>query len=248
MRSLYNNLFDNFVLDVLSEATNFEIENAQNISLDKVWRTTGLANETVTIDAGAGNTLTMDSFAIVKHNLTSSATIKIQMNATDSWVGPSVDETVTWRKKIIVHYFTSASYRFARLIISDATNTFGYIEIGRIFEGEFLQFDPSSIIEFDINNIRNDNQIFSDSNKLWSRQGSKWRTFKYNFPKANQTMVAKLRTMWDTIGNFKPLIFMNYNSLFTQIEPAYCVIMNNFNESWKEGQRVNYELDLREVT
>ena len=248
MRALYNNLFDSpETIDSLSEATNYPIENAQNVSLDKVWRSTGLASETVTIDAGAGETFTMDSFAIVGHNLTSGATIDFQMNATDAWGAPSVDESVTWRAGIIVHYFTSATYRFARIVISDAANTDGYIEVSRFFEGAYLQFDPSSTIEFKIDNIRNDIQIFSDANVAWTREGVSWRTFEYKFPRTAYTMVAKLRTMWDTVGLHKPIIFMNYDDRFTEIDPAYCLIMNNFSESWKAGQKVEYDLRLREV-
>ena len=190
----------------------------------------------------------MDSFAIVEHNLTSGATIKIQGNATDAWGGPTIDETVTWRKDIIVHYFTSTALRFWRIIISDAANTDGYIEVGRFFECAHLQFDPSSTIEFEIINVRNDIQIFSDSNKPWTRKGAAWRTFAYRFPRTAYTMIALLRTMWDTVGNFKPIIFVNYDERFTEIEPTYCLIMNNFTESWKAGQRVEYALNLRGVT
>ena len=249
MRAIYNNVYDSpDTIEANSEATNYEVENTQEISLDKKWRSTGLANEDIIIDAGAGSTFTINSIAIIGHNLTSGATIDFQMNATDAWGAPSVDESITWRDGIIVHYLSSSqSYRFARLNFSDAGNTDGYIEVARVFMSVYLQFDPSSTIEFDITNNRNDMQVFSSSNKIWSREGSGWRTFEYSFPKTGSTMIASLRTMYDLIGRHKPFVFMNFDSTFSVIEPAYVVIMNNFNESWRSA-RAGYSLTLREVT
>ena len=247
MRALWNNLFDNFTPSVSSEATNYGVENAQNISLDKVWRTTDDATEYVTIDAGAGETLTIDSIAILEHNLTNAAVIKIQMNATDAWGAPSVDETITWREGIIMHYLAASStYRFARLYFEDDANTDGYIEIGRIFECEYLQFDPSSTIEVPIANVRNDVQIFSDSNVMWSRQGVGYRQFRYKFPPSAEAMITKIRTMYNAIGKHKSFVFTNYDESFSKIEPAYVVIVNNFEEDWN-GAKAEYELRLRET-
>lgn len=247
MRIIYDNHFDDYTITTNSETTNYEASNLQLITLNETWRSTGLNNEWIKIDAGAGNTITVDSVAILEHNLTNAAMIEFQMNATDAWGGPSVDETLIWRSGIIVKYFSSSSYRFARFNITDAGNTDGYIELGRVFAGEYLQVDPSSLEEFPINNNRTDITVNTDTNTLYSRQGVGYRSFAYRFPRTAYSMISSLRTMWDEVGKYKPFVFMNYDTDYTQIEPAYVHITNDFIENWKGHLKIEYNLELRET-
>jgi hypothetical protein len=73
--------------------------------------------------------------------LSESATIKIQANATDTWTSPAVDETLTINNTYMVasHYFsTDQTYRYWRVVIEDAGNPYGYLELGVVWLGKGL--------------------------------------------------------------------------------------------------------------
>lgn len=76
--------------------------------------------------------------------LSSSAVIKIQANATDSWSSPSVDETLTINNtySIASHYFsTDQSYRYWRISIVDPGNANLYVNLGSIVLGKSITVD-----------------------------------------------------------------------------------------------------------
>lgn len=71
--------------------------------------------------------------------LTDTATVKIQANATNNWTSPALDQTITISNEYVVasHYFTSnQSYRYWRVLITDAGNPWNYIELGQVFLGK----------------------------------------------------------------------------------------------------------------
>ena len=72
------------------------------------------------------------------HNLTNSATLKVQGNSTDSWSSPPVNETLSVSAgKAIAKCFTGGSYRYWRVLFADASNPDGYLEIPNIWLGEW---------------------------------------------------------------------------------------------------------------
>lgn len=79
--------------------------------------------------------------------LSSSAVVKIEANATDSWAGPAVSQTVSIDNnyEIATHFFTSAQeYRYWRVTIVDPTNANLCVELGAVVLGKGLTIDPPS--------------------------------------------------------------------------------------------------------
>ncbi len=248
MRVIYNNLVDS--ADTLTESeadSDYPATNLQQIHLVTEWRTNELSAQTIVLDAGTGATFTCDSMVIANHNLSGSADISFQMHTSDSWGTPDLDEAVTRRSGIIVHYFTSTTKRYARFYFNDTNNSDGYIGMGRISMAAYLEFDPSSIVEFPIKNTRTDRVDHSISNQVYSDEGVGFREFNYRFPRSAFSMVDDVRTMWDTVGRHKPFFFMNFNTRFTEIEPAYVVLTGNFSEGFKENLEIEYSLQMRET-
>lgn len=250
MRIIYNNLVDS--VDVLSESSEnsaYPSSNVQDTRLVKVWRTVGgdLSSQSIVFDAGATNTFTVDCAAILNHNFTNAATLKFEMHTADSWGTPDLSETLTWRSGVILKFFTSTTKRFMRFFFTDAANTDNYLEIGRLFASVCLQITPSSLSDFTISNVRTDRVSDSISNQMYSDIGVGFRTFNYSFPKTEYTMISSLRTAWDTVGMYKPFIFLNFDTRYTEIEPAYVRFNGNFTEEWKPHNMINYSLELRET-
>ena len=193
------------------------------------------------------NKITVDSAAILNHNLSADATIKIQGNDFDSWTGPPVDETMAWRAETIVTFITSVSYPFWRFLITDPNVSDGYFEVGRFVLAEYLQIDPASLIEFPEKHVRNDLQSFSRSNQLYADQGSGWKELSYQFVNAADSMKDSVETMWNAVGKKKPILFMNYDTSFSVIGPLYCAIINDMTFNHKKYDKWDFGLDLREV-
>ncbi len=206
-----------------------------------------LAEKELILDKTYLNKLTADSAAILNHNLSADATIKIQGNDFDSWNGPPLDTTMAWREDTIVTYMSSASYPFWRFYIVNQNVDDGYFEVGRFMLGEYLQMDPSSLVEFPEKHPRNDRQAFSKSNQLYADQGSGWRELKYKFEHSTDAMKQKIETMWDLNGKHTPLLLLNYDSNFTVIPPLYCAIVKDIVFDHLRFDKWNFNLDLKQV-
>ena len=151
IRFLYNNLADTASLTESSEVETLPIENIQDSRLGCRWRSTG-TDENIVLDLGSAQSI--DSFAILGHNISSSVTVlKIQGHTSDSWGSPDVDIDLldpqggggsynVYDSKFILWYLSSASKRYWRIVITDDSNPDAYLEIGRVFLGAY--FEPST--------------------------------------------------------------------------------------------------------
>lgn len=187
-----------------------------------------------------------DCAAIVGHNLSPDATIGIRGNDYDSWNGLTA-ETMTWRADTIVKFMSSASYPFWRFSIIDPNVSDGYFEIGRFMLGEYLQVDPSSLVEFPEEHVRPDRQAFSRSNQFYADEGVGYKQLSYKFEWASNSAKTLIEAMWDGVGMKKPLLFLNYDQTFTVVPPLYCVITESITFDHKQFDRWNFNLNLREV-
>ena len=150
---------------------------------------------------------------ILDHNFTSSATITLEGNATDSWGSPSFSEAVTWASKKLGHYTSSLeSYRYARVTVSDTSNSDGYIEIGTLFLGEYMElsrnFSPGLDISIELSKTAAKNR-YNITKKRFHNKRQKISASWDFIVDADKT---KLETMLDTIANestesLQPIIF-----------------------------------------
>jgi len=125
------------------QAAQFPSSNLQTDNYSQTWRTTEvLTAHDVVNDFGIATLC--DTVFLGNVNLTSSATVKIQGNATDSWGAPTFDETITVSglgvdppHRNLYHEFASGqTFRFFRIEITDTGNTNGHYEVGEWWLGE----------------------------------------------------------------------------------------------------------------
>ena len=135
--------------------TGYEPVNLRSDFIERTWKSTNCVAEYFQFDVGVGNTIGIDTAAILGHNLTNGALITVygygdafsNAPATDSdWYSLSAQFTMTveptYQNIFYVAAATaSAKYRHWRVLIQDATNTDGFIEIGRFIAGEAMVFD-----------------------------------------------------------------------------------------------------------
>jgi len=147
MRLLWDDQVAKYTPAYSTQAGGFPATNAQHIHLSRAWRTTGVAGEYLTLDAGAGNTITATCAAIVgkapyPHNLSAGATLKIQAHPTDAWGGPDFEQAFIWDAATMLEFFTSTAKRFWRFYLDDPGNPDGYLHIPRLMLGAYLQMPP----------------------------------------------------------------------------------------------------------
>jgi len=225
MRFLHDNEIDKYTPTVSSEQGNFPAENVQDTQLIMTWRTNSLTGQYLKIDAGEGKTITATCAAIVAHNLTSSATIKIQANATDSWGGtPSVDESFSYDAAIMVRFFTSAAYRFWRFYFDDATNPDAYIEIGRLVLCVYYQLDEFPSGDLKDRPVDTSVASFSISEQMYSDIGIQYQVYEIDLGILEDATRANLKTAVAVVGKHKPLVVLLDENNTAKLPALYCAI------------------------
>jgi hypothetical protein len=138
----YSNRVDTATITASSEVASLPASNVAQLWKSKVWRTTGYASEWIKFNFGAA--AAVRALALVGHNFTSGATVKIQANATDVWTSPSIDVTLAYNAANLVYLWSSdQSFQYWRITIVDASNPAGYLEVGRVFLGQTATPDRS---------------------------------------------------------------------------------------------------------
>lgn len=187
-----------------SEDEDYPANNLQTDNYSQTWRTEDVATAyTVVQDFGAATEC--DTCFLGNVNLTSSATVKIQANASDSWGAPSVDETITVSglglsppHRNLYHELASAeTYRYWRISISDTGNTNGFYEVGEWWLGSRTTLDATQQPEVEHREIYDRNNIEHVTEYLqkyvYSRADR--RTFVLNFNKITKTTMNTLRAL-----------------------------------------------------
>lgn len=120
---------------------------------EKKWRATGCTAEYITFDFGQD--VACNALALVGHNLSADATLRLRLAASAANVtaAPAKDSGVVsawpssgkhtdedWPEEFsLVRVTKSTGYRYGRLDIADPTNADGYVQAGRLMAGAALQ-------------------------------------------------------------------------------------------------------------
>lgn len=245
--------YDNFIDDLASTAFtvssyegNYPITNVQEERLKMTWRTTSASSQSVIIDFGTA--LSVNTCAILGHNLTASAQAVISANSVDSWPG-ATSQTLTWNAGAVLKFFTAETYRYWRFDIDDPTNVDGYIDIGRLWLGDYLQIDPSCLVNFKVVKKNSDRVVFGKDRQKFATPGVTWRRFEMNFPPTAHETIASIDDMYDVVGNHGAFIFCKFDTLRTYqiVEPCYCVIDGEIGFTHDNRMKFTYSLNLEEV-
>lgn len=119
----------------------FNINNVNNDLEESVWRSASTVITGIQLDndAGAGNSLFVDTIFIRNHNFTTSANIQLLLSndPTFTIVGQTIDIDITDADEF---YYIAADaplsgFRYSRWNIDDPTNTNGYLQMGVVGYG-----------------------------------------------------------------------------------------------------------------
>lgn len=225
MQKMYDNRIMTSTLVSSSQAIDYPLENLKDTRLAKAYRTTGNSNEWVKVL----NSVTASRCAIMGHNLTSAAVIRLQGNATDVWTSPAFNEIVSWKEGVIIHKFTETTYAYWRLLITDPART--YISLGGLFLGKFLQ-EPSIKPDAQVDDETDSESSLSAGGQLYGNEGFKARIFRINYNNISDATRAAMRVWWNECRNIKPFILELYANRQDIEPPMYCFV-NQKAIQWK---------------
>ena len=222
MRIIWDNEFDKYTITASSEASGYPASNLQDISRKKTTRTTGAASEWWKIGNGTTK-ISISSIAIAEHNFTSGATVKLQGNDTDVWTSPAREEVIIWDAGIMTKFFTEAEYYYWRLLVADSSNPDGYIEIGRIEAGGYLQMPP---IEpgFSYPKITTSERDITVTGQVYGDKGIIQRAPGFVFPIIEDSERGEIEEMFEDVHNIKPVVLVVYENSLDVVPALYCVI------------------------
>ena len=229
MRILYDNHVFDATIDSLTENPDVTFDIGLNDTrLSRKGRTLAVTGQWIKFTFTSA--VSASYFAILSTNLTSSATVTIEANTTDSFVTPPFSETVTNYDGCWIANFTETSYQYWRVTIEDATNTDGYIEIGYAFLGTFLTMpgmNPGHILPKKTNSVSQK----SISGQLYGDVRLKFRAAEIGFQDVSQTEKDNIDTFFEVVDVVRPFIMLIWESDLDVEAPLYCNLTDEFR--WK---------------
>lgn len=276
MRIAYNNYVDTAdSITASSEDSSYPIENVQDQRLSYKYKSTVCSAVSITINLTSFSEATISTLALLGHNLSSSASIIVDFNNSDSWPG-DIQETLTWNEGIILKFLTdtidtdadyittetgdflitedskylisSYGFNYMQIRITDPTNTDGHIELGRIWIGDYLTISPSSLLDFKVIKKRSDINIYGKDRQKFSIPGVGWRRIELSFPMTENNMIESIISLYKTVANNKSFIFCNFDTIrnYKIVEPMYCSIDGELSFTHGNNMKFSYSLNLEE--
>jgi len=211
VRILYNSdTWDAGTITSSSEVTGLEDDNAVQGFVGKPWRATGDSSEYWRVDLGSATNLTC--FGIFGHNFTSSATVKLQANTSNSFGSPPFDQTLTIATDsdgVVLPrlvFFLNQTYRWWNIDVADASNPDGYLEAGRIIAGQ--HWEPTRTITDGFNMRRRDLSAGERTPGVgwYKRERKRARTANVGFELFDRAQHEKFDTVFTKVGDSGHLV------------------------------------------
>lgn len=177
-----------------------------DLDRDHRYRSSALESpNTITITLAAEQLI--NALVLYDHNLSATATIALwgdDAATFDSDGGAAqVIEAVTWTADKILHYLTTAdrTKRYWQIRITDTANTDGYIEIGELYLGSYLELSRNYTEGFE-----RVTETFKEGSKLQSGINRNWyfgnqEVFKLEFNFMPAADVVSMRALFAAISS-----------------------------------------------
>jgi hypothetical protein len=208
------------VISTNSQTVNYPVSNVIDSRLSRIYKTDSSTTAEVVFDMVSA--VTADAVCIANHNLTASATIKLQANSSDVWTSPPVDETLVYDADIIVGLITSASYRYWRVQVVDGTNPDGELEFGRIWIGDsYTAPGVAPTVTVDYNSASTKSRSISGQSYLDGNY--KYHILGVRHPAITHTQKAVFQDVLDTVDIGTPF-FVQFDEICSDLDVFYVSI------------------------
>ena len=213
----YDNEVFNATISMTNEAPLFPRTNLKDSRLS---RYTGvLGTETrITFNVNAQAQMV----AIAGHNLTTSATVKIEGNATNDWTSPAFSETITYNEDMLVNIFAPATYQYWSISIDDSTNTED-LKIGGVFLGDYVKLQNTFAHTVTDRLIDTTTRSVSLSGQVYTDVNHDYYEYDLHFPKLTLSDVNETKQAM-RFTKKEPLYIILDATSFIEFSGLYCTI------------------------
>ncbi|NCY21521.1 hypothetical protein EBX31_06150 [bacterium] len=130
----------------------FSVSNLNTDIPEQVWRSAAGVKTGIILqcDSGVTQGVYVDTFAMLSHNLTTSADLILQGSETSDFSAVGFDQVVSVTKKDsfwVSQSLPQKAYRYWRLQISDPTNSNDHLEVGCVLFGKAVIFQGDNIVD-----------------------------------------------------------------------------------------------------
>ena len=230
MKILYDNLINSATIDSTTANPDYLFSVALVDSrLSRVGRTIDVSDQDVKFSFTSAVDVTY--IAITAHNFTSSATVKLQANSSDSWTTPAFETTLTDCGTWCVDSFTKQTYQYWRLFIDDDTNPDGYLEIGYVFLGEELTMpgmNRAMIIPQKTNSVSSK----SISGQLYGDKRLNYKAAEIKFDVIEDSERQSIKAFFDYVDVITPFVLLIWEDDLDVEPPIYCNLTEEL--SWNK--------------
>lgn len=199
----------------------------------------------ITYNIDLGSAQEVKALIIGDHNISSAATVTL-LGVDD----PAYSTALSWSSSIMVHYLSTAqTKRYWQLQITDAANSDGYIEIGELFLGSYMELSRN-IKE----GYSEDTELLMETNETpygirRDRYYNTRKTVSIDFVAMSTSDVASMKSLVQTVtsrtdGTYKPFWF-NLDS--DSPEDSYLVKLDDLPVQHKTAGYYDISLDLQEI-
>ncbi|HSV96770.1 MAG TPA: hypothetical protein VLM75_07530 [Spirochaetota bacterium] len=233
MRILWDNKLAVATLYPSTENVNNPIGNVIVKNTTRTWKTAAKTDQYLT---AAGIGADVSALYLLNHNLTATATLKLQGNATDIWTAPSFDENITVVPYVTAYEFTAATYAYWRIVVDDAANTSGFIEIGYMFLGPSTEgppMKPDHVADY----AGKDTAAFSETRQVYGFSGVLFREYTINLPEVSDLERKAILSMYERVRTFRPWMMLIWPDDLVFETPMFCV----FKQRPKFTRQAGYE-------
>jgi hypothetical protein len=189
----------------------------------------------------------VNTAAILGHNIKSGTTVKIEANNSNVWGAPELSETFSFvaSDATILRFLSEVKvYKYWRFSFTGQAS----VQAGRLWLGEYLQVNPSSLLDLTVSKKRSDVVVYGRDRQKFANPGVGWRQVSAKFPKTNPNMIYRLEQFHDHVGNHSSFIFCNFDTSreFPLVEPLYGSLSDNLSFNHTDRQKYTYSLNIEE--
>jgi hypothetical protein len=221
MKILYENFVVGSTITASTGVTGYSFTDALNDTrLSRVARTSGKTDEWIKFNLGSAKDIS--EVCLIDHNLSATATITLQANASDVWTSPSFELVLT-SDTVIYQNFPTETYQFWRLSIQDTSNTYSYLQFSFIFLGGALTMpgmETGQIIPLKSNSISSK----SYSGQLYGDRNIILKSAKINFPIIEHSEKQAIDIFFNYVDVVKPFVLLIWEDDLNIESPIYCAL------------------------
>lgn len=223
VRIAYDNLLDlsAAVVSASSAAASFPASQVQSYFRALRWRSTGISSEYLTANFGSAQIWSV--VILWDHNLTTSATVTISGGSDGvSWteIG-SASPTVAGQ---LVVFLTESNYQYCKIAIADPTNSSAYLEVGRVFVGDYIEAERNYTYGHSVTPVSRSSRTETPNGVVHTLVRPQFKKVAFSFSNVTKTQKDTFKTFVETADTWMPVWLMMNPDEEIDTETYYCTL------------------------